>query len=84
MTDLPGAQAQAMGTKIGRLIGRDGTYPAGRACACAVLPTENADYVTPQSEAYQAMVRQLRVSHPSLNANRTKGHCLVGSMSPVR
>jgi D-sedoheptulose 7-phosphate isomerase len=82
MMDLPGAQT--MGTKIGCVIGRDGAYAAGRADACAVAPTVNAEYVTPHSEANQAMVRQLGVSHPTLKANRTKGHSLVGSMSPVR
>jgi D-sedoheptulose 7-phosphate isomerase len=54
------------------VVGRDGGYTATVADACVIVPTVNADTVTPHSEAFQAVVWHLLVSHPKLKANATK------------
>jgi D-sedoheptulose 7-phosphate isomerase len=54
------------------VVGRDGGYTATVADACVIVPTVNPDTVTPHSEAFQAVVWHLLVSHPKLKANATK------------
>ena len=54
------------------VVGRDGGYTATVADACVIVPTVNPDTVTPHSEAFQAVVWHLLVSHPKLKANTTK------------
>jgi len=54
------------------VVGRDGGYTATVADACVIVPTVNPDTVTPHSEAFQAVVWDLLVSHPRLKANATK------------
>src|SRR5438477_238490 len=39
---------------------------------CVVVPTVNPENVTPHSEAFQAVVWHLIVSHPKLKTNQTK------------
>jgi hypothetical protein len=55
-----------------RRVGRDGGYTAKEASACVIVPTVNPDHVTPHSEAFQAVVWHLFVSHPKLKMNKTK------------
>ncbi|MCK1737091.1 SIS domain-containing protein [Bradyrhizobium sp. 138] len=64
--------AKSVGTKIMGVVGRDGGYTATVADACVIVPTVNPDNVTPHSEAFQAVVWHLLVSHPKLKANQTK------------
>jgi D-sedoheptulose 7-phosphate isomerase len=64
--------AKSVGAKIAGIVGRDGGYTAKVADACVVIPTVNPDTVTPHSEAFQAVVWHLLVSHPKLKANQTK------------
>jgi D-sedoheptulose 7-phosphate isomerase len=64
--------AKSVGSKIIGVVGRDGGYTAQVADACVIVPTVNADNVTPHSEAFQAVVWHLLVSHPKLKANQTK------------
>jgi D-sedoheptulose 7-phosphate isomerase len=40
--------------------------------ACVIVPTVNAANVTPHSEAFQAVVWHLLVSHPTLKRQETK------------
>ena len=54
------------------VVGRDGGYTATVADACVIVPTVNPDTVTPHSEAFQAVVWHLLVSHPRLKAAATK------------
>jgi len=54
------------------IVGRDGGYTATVADACVIVPTVNPETVTPHSEAFQAVVWHLLVSHPKLKANATK------------
>jgi len=64
--------AKEVGAKIVGVVGRDGGYTARVADACVIVPTVNPDTVTPHSEAFQAVVWHLLVSHPQLKASRTK------------
>ena len=64
--------AKIVGAKVVGVVGRDGGYTAQVADACVIVPTVNADNVTPHSEAFQAVVWHLLVSHPKLKANQTK------------
>ncbi len=54
------------------IVGRDGGYTATVADACVVVPTVNPQAVTPHTEAFQAVVWHLLISHPALKANQTK------------
>lgn len=64
--------AKTIGTSIVGVVGRDGGYTAKVADACVIVPTVNADNVTPHSEAFQAVVWHLLVSHPKLKQTQTK------------
>ena len=64
--------AKQVGTKITGVVGRDGGYTAQVADACVIIPTVNAETITPHSEAFQAVVWHLLVSHPKLKSNQTK------------
>lgn len=64
--------AKAVGAKVAGIVGRDGGYTAKVADACVIVPTVNPDTITPHSEAFQAVVWHLLVSHPLLKANQTK------------
>ncbi len=64
--------AKSVGSKIVGVVGRDGGYTAKVANACVVIPTVNPDNITPHSEAFQAVIWHLLVSHPKLKAKQTK------------
>ena len=64
--------AKSVGAKIAGTVGRDGGYTAKVADACVIIPTVNPETVTPHSEAFQAVVWHLLVSHPKLKVNQTK------------
>jgi len=61
-----------IGCKVMGVVGRDGGYTAKVANACVIIPIVNPENVTPNSEAFQAVVWHLLVSHPKLKANQTK------------
>jgi D-sedoheptulose 7-phosphate isomerase len=69
--------AKSIGAKITGVVGRDGGYTAQVADACVIVPTVNADTVTPHSEAFQAVVWHLLVSHPKLKVSQTKWESAV-------
>ena len=69
--------AKAVGAKITGVVGRDGGYTAQVADACVIVPTVNPETITPHSEAFQAVVWHLLVSHPKLKANQTKWESVV-------
>src|SRR5919199_6780583 len=60
--------ARSVGAAIFGIVGRDGGYAARVADACVVIPTVNPAHVTPHTEAFQAVVWHLLVSHPALQA----------------
>ena len=64
--------AKQIGASIIGVVGRDGGYTAKEAGACVIVPTVNPDHVTPHSEAFQAVVWHLFVSHPKLKVGKTK------------
>ena len=69
--------AKSVSAKIAGVVGRDGGYTAKVADACVIVPTVNAETITPHSEAFQAVVWHLLVSHPKLKANQTKWESAV-------
>src|SRR3954464_2399888 len=64
--------ARQVGAVVAGIVGRDGGYTAQVADACVIVPTVNAETITPHTEAFQAVVWHLLVSHPSLKAAQTK------------
>ncbi|PAW65892.1 MAG: sugar isomerase [Opitutia bacterium Tous-C1TDCM] len=70
--------AQHVGARILGIVGKDGGYTAKVAHACVVVPTVNPNNITPHSEAFQAVIWHLFVSHPNLKANQTKWESVVG------
>lgn len=64
--------AKSVGAKVTGVVGRDGGYTAQAADACVIIPIVNSETVTPHSEAFQAVIWHLLVSHPKLKANQTK------------
>jgi len=64
--------AKEVKAKITGIVGRDGGYAATVADVCVVVPTVNVDTVTPHSEAFQAVIWHLLVSHPKLKQQQTK------------
>ena len=64
--------AKTVGSKILGVVGRDGGYTAKVGDAICIVPTVNPDAVTPHSEAFQAVIWHLLVTHPALKARQTK------------
>ena len=64
--------AKSVGSKIAGIVGRDGGYTARVADACVIVPTVNPENVTPHTEAFQAVIWHLLVSHPALKRAQTK------------
>ncbi len=69
--------AKIVGAKVTGVVGRDGGYTAQAADACVIIPTVNTETITPHSEAFQAVVWHLLVSHPKLKAHQTKWESAV-------
>ena len=59
------------------VVGRDGGYTATVADACILIPTVNAENITPHTEAFQAVIWHLLVSHPKLKNTQTKWESVV-------
>ena len=68
--------AREVGVRIYGIVGRDGGFTAKVADACVIVPTVNSKTVTPHTEAFQAVVWHLIVSHPALAANEMKWESL--------
>lgn len=64
--------ARAQGATIAAIVGRDGGYAATLADACVLIPAVNPASITPHTEAFQAVVWHLIVSHPDLLSGRMK------------
>ena len=69
--------AKTVGAKVTGVVGRDGGYTAKVADVCVVIPSVNPETITPHSEAFQAVIWHLLVSHPKLKANATKWESTV-------
>jgi D-sedoheptulose 7-phosphate isomerase len=64
--------AKEVGAKILGIVGRDGGYTAKVADVCVIVPTINPKTVTPHTEAFQAVIWHLIISHPDIQINPTK------------
>lgn len=64
--------ASEIGSRVLGIVGRNGGYTARAGHAVVIIPVVNDEHITPHSEAFQAVVWHLLVSHPLLKANATK------------
>lgn len=64
--------AKQRGASVLGIVGRDGGYTAQVADVMILIPTVNSATITPHTEAFQAVVWHLLVSHPKLKIGPTK------------
>jgi len=64
--------AKDVGASIIGIVGRDGGYTAKVADACVIIPPVNNETITPQTEAFQAVVWHLLVSSPDMKKYEMK------------
>ena len=64
--------AKERGSAVLGIVGRDGGYTAKVADVAIVIPTVNLHNITAHSEAFQAVVWHLFISHPNLKIAETK------------
>ena len=64
--------AKKAGAKILGIVGRNGGHTAKVADVCILIPVVNPAHVTPHTEAFQAVVWHLLVSHPAVKQQETK------------
>jgi len=64
--------ARDVGASIMGIVGRDGGYTAKVADACVIIPPVNNETITPQTEAFQAVVWHLLVSSPDMKKYEMK------------
>ncbi len=69
--------AKTVGAKVTGVVGRDGGFTAQMADVCLIVPTVNSETITPHSEAFQAVIWHLLVSHPNLKVHQTKWESAV-------
>lgn len=69
--------AKVVGAKILGIVGREGGYTATVADAVVIIPVVNPSNITPHSEAFQAVIWHLLVSHPKLKVKETKWESTV-------
>jgi D-sedoheptulose 7-phosphate isomerase len=72
--------AKSVGASVLGIVGRDGGHTAKVADVCVIIPTIHPDRTTPHTEAFQAIVWHLLVSHPALQLEATKWE----SIAPTR
>jgi D-sedoheptulose 7-phosphate isomerase len=71
--------AKKVGATVLGIVGRDGGFTAKMADACVIVPTINADHITPHAEAFQAVIWHLMVSHPAIKSAQTKWESAVAA-----
>lgn len=64
--------AKARQATVLGIVGRNGGYTAQAGDAVVIVPTVNPANITPHSEAFQAVIWHLLVSHPDLKKTETK------------
>lgn len=64
--------ARGIGAQIIGVVGRDGGFTATVADECVIVPTVNSERATPHTEAFQAVILHLLVSHPLVKVGQTK------------
>src|ERR1700685_1630702 len=73
--------AKSVGAKIIGIVGRDGGYTATVADACVLIPSVNPAHITPHTEAFQAVIWHLLVSHPAIKMQSTKWESISTTVS---
>ena len=68
--------AKSLGTPVCGIVGRDGGFTAQVADAFVIVPTVSAERVTAHTEAFQALLWHLLVSHPRLQVAPMKWESL--------
>ncbi len=76
--------ARSVGASTLGIVGRDGGYTARVADVSVIIPTVHPDRITPHSEAFQAVVWHLLVSHPALQRCATRWESLAPAKAPRR
>ena len=64
--------AKSVGSKIVGVVGKDDGFTYKIADSCVLIPIVNEKTITPHTEAFQAVIWHLIVSHPKLKLNETK------------
>lgn len=64
--------AKSVGARVAGIVGRDGGFTRLVADACILVPVANPLHITPHTEAFQAVVWHLLVTHPALKTAETK------------
>ena len=77
-------EAKQRGLKIYGVVGRDGGYTKQVGDEVLVVPTVDPDYVTPHTEAFQAVIWHCLVSHPRLMVQENKWEGLVKPKAAVK
>lgn len=70
--------AREVGAAVLGVVGRDGGHTARVGDAVVVVPTVNPAAITPHTEAFQAVVWHLLVSHPIVAVAQTKWETVAG------
>jgi len=68
--------AKSVGAAVCGVVGRGGGFTAKMADACVLIPVVDNQTVTPHTEAFQAVIWHLLVSHPRLQASPMKWESL--------
>lgn len=71
--------AKQVGAAVVGIVGRDGGYTAKVADACVIVPPVAPQAITPHTEAFQAVVWHLLVSHPALKKQATKWEAVAAT-----
>ncbi len=64
--------AEEVGAQVTGVVGRSGGYTAQVSEACVIIPVVNPSNITAHTEAFQAVVWHLIVSHPKLRQAEMK------------
>jgi D-sedoheptulose 7-phosphate isomerase len=64
--------AKEVGASVLGIVGQDGGYTAKAADACIIIPTVNAEKVTPHTEAFHMVISHLLVSSPEIQRSPMK------------
>lgn len=65
-------EAKRVEAAVCGVVGRDGGYTAQVADECILVPVVNTATITPHTEAFQAVIWHLLVSHPKLKFSEMK------------
>ena len=70
--------ARSVGARIIGIVGKPDGHAAKVGDAVVVIPQVNPAHITPHSEAFQAVVWHLVITHPRVKVNETKWEGITG------